>query len=129
MRQKKVIVFVYWIAAHLLMGCASYASRPHWISNLDAKYKSNRSSQINSQSTGIHFYRNVLGRTLGSTCPQFPSDSQYALRIINTCGSFRGTLLSYARFLKEQDNFKLGFARIQNPRRLLYADLDFSCSL
>ncbi|MGE0762181.1 MAG: membrane protein insertion efficiency factor YidD [Bdellovibrionales bacterium] len=116
------------MAAHFSVGCLSTAHRPLQISRLDANHISEK-QKSSSSSTGVQFYRHSAGKTLGSSCAQFPSDSQYALKIIRRCGSLPGTLLSFARFAKEEDNYLLGKPQIYDPRRLSHADLDFSCHL
>lgn len=75
----------------------------------------------------LRAYQNGVRGILGSECKQFPSDSEYALRVSRRCGAIPGAFLSAARFLKEEDNHLLGKPRIYHPERLLHADLDPAC--
>lgn len=62
----------------------------------------------------VSAYRTFLRPVLGSRCPWLPSDSEFLVRAMRSCGAVPATYAAVARLLEEPD--------ISSSRRVYVAD-------
>lgn len=111
-----------------LSACQSLPSLPlQKVSVLDQHYILEKKISGASAKPSVSIYRNVVAKTLSTHCRWFPSDSRYAQIAQNQCGGVKGGLMSFARFLAEEDATKMGYPVIVNQGHLESVDFAHEC--
>lgn len=108
----------------LLLSLPSYGA-----SLIDAQFKLTRATwgaATHRQEVGV-LYKNLLARSISSRCRWFPSDSQYMNIVSRKCGSARGTLFAFARFMTEADAFRLGDGAVNDHNHTRFVDFKDDC--
>lgn len=95
----------------LVFGFVLFNGSDSRASLIDSKFRMGRSfspARIVDSVNDVGFlYKKFLAKSMYSHCRWFPSDSQYMLIKSQECGSFRGTLLAFSRFMMEYDADKI----------------------
>lgn len=74
-------------------------------------------------------YKNFLAKSMYSQCRWFPSDSEYMKIMSNKCGSARGTVLAFARFMSEHDAYRISEGLVNDHGRIRFLGFRNSCEL
>jgi len=94
----------FWLAMALGMvsGCSSAVHRTRPLSRLEAVYLTGGLTTSGAPPVAAtRLYRDVLGKTLGSRCKMFPTDSQLFDRRAARCGAAAAALLGISRLYLE----------------------------
>jgi hypothetical protein len=130
----RIFITAASISLGLAQGCTTASLSSKEISGIDSKFRNQRwaqghmatnSSRTSSPSVG--FYQKVLGKTLGSHCSFYPSDSAWNQKLHQNCGSGVAIFRSMARFYLEPDAATLGLPLISKRERIYFADLPQNC--
>lgn len=114
----------------LFGGCQSTPDLPlKKMSALDSRYRLEQKIKNKTPTSAVRFYREGLAQTLYSHCRWFPSDSGYAQLAQNRCGSLKGGVMAFSRFLNESDATQLGYPVIINHGHLESVDFFNECWL
>ena len=102
------------------------------MSVVDARYRMQREGTgqaSGEQPYAATFYRAGIGRTLGTDCRWFPSDSEYALRKNRQCGPAVAILKSFSRYTAEFDAYQISEGVVNIDERAHFYQFDPDCDL
>lgn len=97
-------------------------------SRIDAQFKVGKlKGSLSSKQEVSFLYKNVLARSMASRCRWYPSDSQYMNIVSRKCGSLRGTLFAFSRFMTEADAYRISSGSVIENQQLHFVDFPSDC--
>lgn len=130
---RKIKIFIGGWSLLTSLGLSACQSLPlpagQPLSGLDQKYKLKKKLIAAPAEGSVLAYQNIFALTLYSNCKWYPSDSNFAQVAQKKCGTLRGGLMAFSRFLMEEDAVRMGYPLVIYENHLESVDFPDECWL